>query len=488
MPQPFPVGTDATLVDRSSRKVCIIGGGPVGCSLGVMLSKHGFGVHIYERYVDIRVVPPPSGRSINLVLTNRGLKLADELGIRERLLDSSVKVSGRMMHSPDGAQIYQAYGRSGECNYSIDRSALNKFWLTEAENNGCLLHFDHAVSGLDMERSRVVFNHADGGSTELSLSQFDIVFGSDGAGSAVRASLVSSGAVSATEDMLSAGYKEVTFPAGPEGKYLMDANSLHIWARGSHMLMGLANLDGSFTGTIFMDREGSEASFERACESSQAAEKFWTDHYSDALELAGRQATVSAFVTSRVGLLGTVRCAPWHHTPQGGPMYCLIGDAAHAIVPFFGQGVNCGFEDVVVLKHLLSKTSDLLGAVSIFGITRKTDSDAIASLALENFEEMRSRVADAYFLFHKRVDGFVMNAFPTKYRTRYTMIMYSYNSYSVCLEFGVHASRFIDLVIRNFRLDESSDFSKDVDLMELERLIDEHITPVVSELGVSFEF
>jgi kynurenine 3-monooxygenase len=166
----------------------------------------------------------------------------------------------------------------------------------------------------------------------------------------------------------------------------------------------------------------------------------------------------------------------------------LIGDAAHAIVPFFGQGVNCGFEDVFVLKQLLASGKSLSEAIERFGVERKIDSDAIADLALENFDEMRSKVADSKFLFRKKLDGFIMNALPTKYRTRYTLVMYSENPYSVCKTFGEFLNEFLSIVIEKFNLCESSDLSADIDLETLESLVDNHVTPKASELGVSFDF
>ena len=471
--------------------VCIVGGGPIGCALGVTLRRAGMNVHIYERYMDIRIVPTPGGRSINLVLTNRGLRLAADLGIKRELLSSTVTVSGRMMHPQHGSAIFQPYGRSGECNYSIDRSLLNKFWLNVAERSGCQLHFDHALTSLDSSTGVMCFLHSDGSQSTVSTTQFDVLFGSDGGGSVVRNCLSRAGAIQSSESLLPAGYKEILFPVGADDSPLLDPHSLHIWARDSHMLMALANLDGSFTGTIFMDREGgdpqSHPSFALCTQSRDTAEAFWNKFYPDALELTEKADTIEGFVSSKVGILGTVRCHPWHSRLGSGTQICLIGDAAHAIVPFFGQGVNCGFEDVFVLKQLIASSKSLSEAVERFGVERKIDSDAIADLALENFDEMRSKVADSNFLFRKKLDGFIMNAFPTKYRTRYTLVMYSENPYSVCKSFGEFLNEFLSLVIDKFNLCESSDLS-DIDLETLESLVDKHVTPRAAQLGVSFDF
>ena len=469
-----------------TQSVCIIGGGPVGCALAVSLRSVGLDVDIYERYQDIRLFPPPAGRSINLVLTNRGLRLAHDLGVGDELVKSTVRVSGRSMHSTEGNVTYQPYGRSGECNYSIDRSLLNKFWLSEAERRGCRILFDYQVMEFNVAERSVHCRHSNDSSSVIDLSRYQYVFGADGGGSIIRRGLAKAGLVSATEDMLSAGYKEVCFPAGEDGAYLMDPNALHIWARKSHMLMALANTDGSFTGTIFMDKIG-EPSFETCCSNQEGAEAFWIANFLDAFEMTDKKTTLSNFVSSPVGILGTVRCSPWYGQ-LGSVSICLIGDAAHAIVPFFGQGVNCGFEDVFVLRQLMMSHQDLGQAMEVFGTIRKRDSDAIANLALENHEEMRSRVADPFFMFLKKLDAFVMDVFPRKYRTRYTLIMYSHNSYSVCQEIGEVIAEFLHKIVEKFSLGPDSDLGKEVDLTDLERMIDEYITPSATKLGVSFEF
>ena len=470
------------------KRACIIGAGPVGCALGVMLRRRGIEVDIYERYQDIRVVPPPSGRSINLVLTKRGIRLAKSLGLEDQLLKVTVKVTGRMIHPMDGENVYQAYGRDGECNYSIDRSILNKFWLSQAEKEGCFIHFDQKVDSFDITSGDLVFVGSEGRKTTVNSAGFSAIFGSDGGGSIVRSSLAAQGLVNSEESLLPAGYKEVVFPSKPDGGYLLDPNSLHIWARDTHMMMALANADGSFTGTIYMDRHGSDVpSFETVGASESAALDFLSKFYADALAVMDKDSAVSNLVSFKEGILGTVRCHPWAVTSQQTPV-CLIGDAAHAIVPFFGQGVNCGLEDVLVLQELIERHGNLASAISAFSDSRKKDSDAIADLALENFDEMRSKVGDDRFRFLKQLDTFIMNKLSTVYRTRYTLIMYSPNSYSQCKALGEAQHAFLEVVVKQLGLHTGSDLEKDVDLSVVSELIHQHISPVVAELGISFDY
>ena len=456
--------------------VCIIGGGPVGCAAAVVLRRLGHSVDIFERYHDIRFVRPPSGRSINLVLTKRGLRLAEELGIVAELMTHTVPIKGRMIHNHDGSTVYQPYGRNDECNYSIDRLVLNKFWLNQALKEGCRVYFDHTVSSLDINTGVVHFNHDEGRSqSSVHLSNYSLVFASDGGGSVVRNSLQAASLVSSTESLLNAGYKEMVFPAGPDGSYTMDPNALHIWARREHMVMALANRDGSFTGTLFMDRTSeSEDSLQSVSTNIDAAKEFLESSYPSAVKLMNQNDYASNLVSFKEGILGTVRCSPWAAQVTGVPV-CLIGDASHAIVPFFGQGVNCGFEDVFVLQqHLLSRPFSF-DSLRDYSLARKKDTDAIADLALENFDEMRSKVADESFMKMKKLDQSIMEAFPHLYRTRYTLIMYTYNPYSACKELGEIQQNFL----QELMAENDQQLPPDI-----ETRIKDKISPHIQRLGI----
>lgn len=458
--------------------VCIIGGGPVGCAAAVSMRRLGYSVDIFERYNDIRFVRPPSGRSINLVLTRRGLRLAEDLGIASELMSHTVAIHGRMIHHLDGSTLYQPYGQNNECNYSIDRLVLNKFWLNQAIKEGCRVHFDHSVASLDVETGVIHFTHNDGRSqSSVHMSNYSVVFASDGGGSVIRGSLQAANHISSTESMLRAGYKEMVFPADSNGSYSMDPHSLHIWARGEHMVMALANTDGSFTGTLFMDRASSNEthdSLESVSANLDTAKAFLDSNYPSAVKLMNPTDCVSNLVTFKEGILGTVRCTPWAAEINRTPI-CLIGDASHAIVPFFGQGVNSGFEDVVVLRNHLATRPISFESLREYSVARKKDTDAIADLALENFEEMRSKVADESFMRIKKLDQAIMESFPQIYRTRYTLIMYTYNPYSACKEIGVIQERFLEDLIKTHG---------DVLPADIEVRIKEHISPHIQRLGI----
>lgn len=453
-------------------RVVVVGAGPVGCTLAIVLRARGVPVELYEKRADLRRDRDGSGRSINLVLTDRGLRALEALGLRERALELTVSVLGRMMHDVSGELSYQPYGKDdSECNYSVSRSGLNAFLLQEAEDRGVPVHFERELVRADFEQMRLHFQGPDGAPTHIEAA---CVIGADGAGSGVRAAMaeVAPGYTEQT-DWLAYGYKELPIPAGPDGGYQLEENALHIWPRGDEMLMGLANLDGSFTGTVYLPMEGDEASFEALSDPARV-EAYFARQYPDALELVpelGRE-----FLRHPVGPLGTMRCSPWHLRDRA----LLVGDAAHAIVPFFGQGLNSGLEDCAVLDELIEAHGwPERGAIfAAFDARRKPNGDAIAEMALENFVEMRDRVGDERFLLRKQIERRIEQHMSQLYRSRYATVVYSRVPYRDARDAGRIQSRILE------KLMEGITDAEQVDLDEARALIEQRLTPFYEERGV----
>jgi kynurenine 3-monooxygenase len=398
------------------------------------------------------------------------------------------------MHSIEGDLTYQAYSQHGEFNNSISRLELNKLLLTKAEQAGVAVKFGWELESLDMTaptRPAAVFTATptDNGTGNKVGSTLNLdarfVIGSDGGGSRVRNALSAAGAVKFSEEMLSHGYKEMPFPSksgpGKAGEYTMDSDSLHIWPRGEHMLMALANTDGSFTGTIYLANEGGASSFAQL-DTKERVLAFFKDQYPDAIPvLGGEDVVVSTFMGNPVGILGTVRADKYHFgSPQGGSSVLIIGDAAHAIVPFFGQGCNCGFEDVRILAELIDGAGGKMteAVCSEFTTARKTNADAIADLALDNFDEMQRRTGLDSFILHKGVEGVLEEKLEEKFRSRYQMVTYTTIPYRTCLEAGDVIQEIIET------LSEGLTDPANVDLKQAEALLDTKLMPFLRSKGV----
>jgi kynurenine 3-monooxygenase len=452
----------------------VVGAGPVGCVLAVLLAKHGFSVQLYEMRPDMRDIDAHGGRSINLVLTDRGLRAMELVGLRDEVLEITVPVLGRMMHSISGELAFQPYGKDdSECNYSVSRHQLNCFLLDAADTAGVHIHFQKTCIDADFRRGKLTFEDAISGG--LMHVDAPVIFGTDGAPSAIRQALVDRGAVEENVDMLSYGYKELTFPSTDGGDYPMAGHALHIWPRGDHFLMGLANLDASFTGTIYLPWKG-DAGFEELGDETSVRE-FFDAHYPDAIALLGENFEPQ-FLENPNGNLGTVRTQPWHMEGRA----LLVGDAAHGIVPFFGQGLNAGLEDCVVLDELLDQHDDLSEVFSAFSTGRKPDTDAIADMALENFVEMRDKVGDEHFLLRKAVEHRLENELTDIYRSRYAMVMYSSIPYRVAFEIGERQRAILDDLCENI------EHAEDADIDRARELINANVVPVYERYDVDLSF
>ncbi len=457
------------------RRAIVVGAGPVGCVLSVLLAKQGFQVTTYEKRPDMRRADIVAGRSINLVLTRRGLRALELIGLREAVLQLTVPVLGRMMHDLEGNLAYQPYGKDdSERNYSVSRGKLNEYLLDAAERAGCTVVFEHELIDADFPSGQLKFrrNHHD---TVVEV-RTEVVFACDGAPSKARRLLVANHGVKDDVEMLDHGYKEVEFPP-EDGEFSMAEHALHIWPRGHHMLMGLANMNRSFTGTIYLPHEGPD-SF-AGLQSQADVGAFFERYYADAIPLL-EEGWEREFVEGPTGELGTVRCAPWYYDDK----VLLVGDAAHGIVPFFGQGLNCGLEDCAVLWNLLDDaTDDELGLVfQRFFERRKPNADAIADMALENFVEMRDKVGDERFLAKKKIEHRIENAMPELYRSRYALVMYSRNGYRTAQQIGEIQSEILEELVDRFP-DPAS-----VDLDDARRLVEEKLVPFYESHDVELSF
>jgi len=377
----------------SNEKVVIIGAGLAGSLLAINLAKRGMAVDVYEARGDMRLERVEAGRSINLALSDRGIAALREVGMDEYMLAEAVPMYGRMIHTVSGETKLLPYsGREGEYINSVSRAGLNIALMNEADRYGeVTFHFNERCVDLDCESGAARF------SSGKTVSA-DTVIATDGAGSAVRLAMESQiDGFRSNTVFLDHGYKELHIPPGPGGTFQLEKNALHIWPRHQFMMIALPNFDGSFTCTLFLAHKGAIA-FEQLTDVSTVNE-FFEREFADAVPLM--PTLVEDFFANPVGNLGTLKCWPWN----AGGNALLLGDSAHAVVPFYGQGMNCSFEDVRVLDGLLSEPPASAGGridwnwiYEEYGRLRKVNTDAIADMAEENFYEMRDAVADPVFV------------------------------------------------------------------------------------------
>ncbi len=398
-----------------TERITIVGGGLVGALLGVMLAKRGARVRIFERRPDMRSATISAGRSINLAMSDRGLRALEVAGIADDIRAISIPMHGRMMHDVEGNQTYQPYGKDGQFINSVSRGELNKTLLTVAERHGVEIVFEARCVDIDLATSTAVFERPDG---ERITAEADILFGADGAYSAVRGRMQFTDRFDYSQSYLAHGYKELHIPPDATGAFRLEKHALHIWPRRSFMMIGLPNLDGSFTMTLFFAHEG-PTSFEQL-RTREAVSAFFQEEFPDAVPLM--PTLLEDFFTNPESSLMMVRCAPWVVNDR----VALIGDAAHAIVPFYGQGMNCGFEDCRILLECLDHAKGAWGpALRLYQRLRKPAGDAILELALDNFIEMRDKVADPIFLRRKRIEAWLHEQYPAKFIPLYTLVTFS---------------------------------------------------------------
>jgi kynurenine 3-monooxygenase len=394
----------------------VIGAGLAGSLMAIFLGRAGHRVQVFERRLDPRSAGAEGGRSINLAISTRGLHALEQVGLKDQVLANAVPMRGRMIHSPTGELTFQPYGTEGQAINSVSRAGLNLMLLEAAERQAHLsLGFDHRLGSIDFDGGTLEFTSRSGA---ITTAPAGAIIGADGAFSAVRGQLQIRDRFSYSQSYLAHGYKELYIPPGPGGSFQMEPTALHIWPRGGYMMIALPNQDGSFTCTLFWAFEGAN-SF-AAVRTDDDLRRFFEGTYPDAVPLMPTLA--HDFFSNPTSSLVTVRCAPWHL----GDKAVLLGDAAHAVVPFYGQGANAAFEDCVVLDECLRAWStDRTRAFATFEERRKVHADAIADLALANFVEMRDHVASSRFLFKKKIEKTLHRLMPRTFVPLYTMVSFS---------------------------------------------------------------
>lgn len=446
-----------------TKDITLVGGGLAGCLLAVFLARRGLSVRVFERLPDMRKHPIPAGRSINLSLSARGIHALREVGLYGEVEKHLVAMPGRMIHDETGKLLYQPYGRDESAvHYSVERAVLNKILLDAAETAGAEILFGERGEEVDFDHRRLKLRRdSDGWRRAL---PFVTLIGTDGAGSAVRRAMLEKKGIDCRDEHLPHGYKELAIPPGRGGTPRLERNALHIWPRGGFMLIALPNRDGGFTATLFLPHAGFP-SFQ-ALADEPAVRRFLEAEFPDVLPLLADP--VGDFLNHPTGILGTIRCFPWHVADRA----LLLGDAAHAVVPFHGQGMNCAFEDCAVLDRLLDEHDDLESLYLAFERLRKPDAEAIADMALENYVEMRDAVRDPKFHLRKRIEWTLEERHPGRFIPRYAMVMFHRIPYAVAKRRGDIQAGILS------RLSEAMERIEDLDLALADRLVVESLEPL----------
>lgn len=449
------------------KNVTIVGAGLVGSLWAVYLSRAGYKVTIFERRSDIRKADISVGKSINLALSVRGWKALDAVGVGDEVRKIAIPMYGRIMHDLKGQLSYQPYGKEGQAIYSVSRGKINATMMDIAEKEGnAEICYNHECIGVDFEKSVSYIKNTLSGE-EIQV-QSDLIFASDGAFSAVRYnSMQKLPRFNYSQSFISDGYRELLLPANPDGSYKMDTNALHIWPRGRFMLIALANEDGSFTCTLFMPHENHKYAFDKL-KTAEDVDVFFKSVFPDFYEMIPNVS--EAWHDHPLSSLAIIRCFPWTHGKVA-----LIGDAAHATVPFYGQGMNSGFEDCTILNDLMHKhNEDWESIFKEYNDTRKQDGDALQDLSLDNYHEMRDHVGDQRFLLRKKIEAKYTSLYPNKWLPLYSQVTFSNIPYHVAYNQGKIQNSIMEAVM---------------DIPNIEELWDsEEIMAEMAEKSKSFNF
>ncbi|SDS61019.1 NAD(P)/FAD-dependent oxidoreductase [Gramella sp. MAR_2010_147] len=442
---------------QKEKDVAIVGSGLVGSLLAIFLRKQGHKVTVFDRRPDVRKVQF-SGRSINLAMSNRGWKALREAGIEDEIRDLALPLDKRAMHVEDEPVYFQNYGEEGEAIYSISRGVLNRKMIDLAEAAGADFRFEEKIWDVDMKAAKLYT-----GESEKSVwkeYQFDLIFGADGAFSRVRHKMQRQSRFNYSQHFIDVGYKELTILANEDGTHKLDDSSFHIWPRGNFMLIAMPNLDGTFTCTLFMPFEG-ETSFE-SIKTEQQADAFFENYFPDIKDEISN--LKKDFFKNPTSAMVTIKCFPWSYFDK----ITLVGDSAHAIVPFYGQGMNAGFEDISVLNEKINKYgNDWEQIFEEYQTERKPNADAIAELSYRNFVEMSSKTADPLFLLRKKIEKKFAQDHPELWTPLYSRVTFSDKAYSEALKIGDYQRGIMDEVMKISQIEKKWD-SKEVE----DRMID----------------
>ncbi|GAB5400632.1 MAG: NAD(P)/FAD-dependent oxidoreductase [Aureisphaera sp.] len=408
---------------KEKGNILIIGAGLCGSLLALRMAQRGYSITLVEKRPDLRRIEQDAGRSINLALSDRGLRGLRLAGVEDKARALCIPMNGRMIHDKEGNTFLSKYsGREDEYINSISRPGLNMLLLDEAEKlDNVEIVFNKGCIQVDLESPSATF--FDYETKEEVTYTGDIILGTDGAGSMVRKSMFDHKKFlfSFSQDWLTHGYKEITIPAAEGGGYRTYKNALHIWPRGEDMLIALPNLDGSFTVTLFLPYSDSDYGFDNLTTPEKVVEYF-NKEYPDAVALMPN--LVEEFFENPTGPLGTIKCSPWNSYGKT----LLLGDAAHAIVPFYGQGMNASFEDVIVFDEAVDRhEGNWLAVFQAYEKARKKDTDAIADLAVDNFHEMKEHTASALFQEKRKLEVAFENEFPNEYNSKYSLVTFNEN-------------------------------------------------------------
>ena len=430
---------------QTPQKIAVIGSGLVGTLLAIYLRRAGHIVHVFDRSPDIRTIEF-SGRSINLVMSHRGWKALEDIDLEAEIRKIGIPVDKRAIHLQDGKLNYQFYGKEGEAIFSLSRGVLNRKMVDLAEKEGVEFFFERKIWDINLATATLYEGETEQGAwAEL---KYDKVFGADGAFSRIRHRMQRQSMFDYSQEFMKIGYKELHIPANADGSPKIDIHSLHIWPRGNFMLMGLANLDNSFTCTLFMPIEGKN-SFESLTNEEKLV-SFFATYFPDTKDVIPD--LVRDFFRNPNSYLAIMKCFPWTFEDK----VALIGDSAHAIVPFYGHGMNAGFEDITILNEMMQKYGDDWTKIfSEYEISRKPNADAIAELSRRNFVEMSAKTADEKFLLQKKIEKWFSDKHPDKWMPLYSRVTFSLQPYSEAMAIGDFQNEIMQEVLKMDNIQEN---------------------------------